>query len=455
MQGRDDQRHELLERLVDGAPVAMVVVDEIGTIEFCSEASARLFGYSAPEAVGTNILDYIDAEWNPLALESIATALDADGLRLPMLFRIKHADGSRRVVEVTANSQTSDPVVRGMAAYLRPWDEQATVDEIIEALAGDEPLESKLELFVKLMAGETLDADGSVLYRPVDGHFTRHIASPSLSPALAGDIEVDAGNETPWQRVLASGTEQLVATRDLPLPLRLAALAQGYAACWAFGVTGADGQVRACLVLWRRDDRPMEEAFLAWIRRLVRLTYSVLEQDEIRARLIFEAAHDPLTGRANRATFFSRFQEAVEAAADGSSIGVLYIDLDDFKPVNDRLGHAAGDAVLVALARRLAARVREGDLVARMGGDEFAVLCPNVDAPEVLQALADRLVAAAREPVVVGDEVVHVGASVGVSVAPAGACSIDELVEAADTALYAVKAGAGNGFLLKTVAATA
>jgi diguanylate cyclase (GGDEF)-like protein len=90
-----------------------------------------------------------------------------------------------------------------------------------------------------------------------------------------------------------------------------------------------------------------------------------------------------------------------------------------------------------------------------MGGDEFAVLCPNVDAPEVLQALADRLVAAAREPVVVGDEVVHVGASVGVSVAPAGACSIDELVEAADTALYAVKAGAGNGFLLKTVAATA
>ena len=93
-----EERHtspELLAKLVHGAPVVMIVVDAVGTITFCSDAVTPLFGYQPDQLVGTNMLDHVDVDWNPIALESIVSAMAADGLRLPMLFRIRHADGQR------------------------------------------------------------------------------------------------------------------------------------------------------------------------------------------------------------------------------------------------------------------------------------------------------------------------------------------------------------------------
>jgi diguanylate cyclase (GGDEF)-like protein/PAS domain S-box-containing protein len=443
MQGREDRQQELVNRIVDGAPIQMIVVDGGGLITFTSDA-CRMFGYEPQELLGTNILDYLDLDWNPLALESIGSALVNDGLRLPMLFRMRCKDGRFRVVEVTANSQVGDPVVQGMAAYIRSWDEQSSIDDILEALAGDYPLQAKLDLFVTMMAGETLDAHGAVLFAPQGGVFTRSVASPSLDKGMgavpsARDTD-PAPSDTPWAKALRSGDAQLVPAEELSDDLRSLADAHGYRWCWAYPVRDGAGDVAACLVLWRSDPRGMEESYLVWIRRLVRLTQLVLEQEAARAQLIHAANHDPLTGLANRAAFFQHFQDVLDDPRDGDYLGVLYLDLDGFKPVNDRLGHGAGDAVLVAIARRLEARVRSVDLVARMGGDEFAVVCPEVSSPEELEILADRLAAAAREPVAIGDHIVHVGASVGVCVAPIGSCSIDALVEAADAALYDAKA---------------
>jgi diguanylate cyclase (GGDEF)-like protein len=119
---------------------------------------------------------------------------------------------------------------------------------------------------------------------------------------------------------------------------------------------------------------------------------------------------------------------------------VLYVDLDEFKPVNDRLGHGAGDQVLRSVGRRMRSVVRELDLVARLGGDEFAVLCPAVEETGSLGRLAERLTAAVRDPITVGDQQVRVGASVGIACAAPGTCTIDVLLDAADHALYSVKA---------------
>ena len=109
-----------------------------------------------------------------------------------------------------------------------------------------------------------------------------------------------------------------------------------------------------------------------------------------------------------------RLEDALSVESRGPLVGVLYVDLDDFKPVNDRLGHGAGDHVLCEIARRLQGAVREDDLVARLGGDEFTVVCPGVTDPTILQSVAERLTAVVRDPIVIGDQSVTISASVGI-----------------------------------------
>jgi len=143
-------------------------------------------------------------------------------------------------------------------------------------------------------------------------------------------------------------------------------------------------------------------------------------------------------------------------SADHQPIGVLYIDLDGFKAVNDDHGHSVGDAVLAEVAARVSAAVRSGDVVARLGGDEFAVLCPEFDAHPDLTGVAERIIAAITEPISVKGLDVVVGASVGIATATrsqAGA-SPDSLVDLADQALYQAKAdGRGRWHFAPTGAA--
>ncbi len=172
--------------------------------------------------------------------------------------------------------------------------------------------------------------------------------------------------------------------------------------------------------------------FIGVIRDLT----SERERDELRER----ALHDPLTSLPNRAHALLRLHQACgSAAAHGPPFALLYLDLDRFKPVNDTLGHPAGDAVLVAVAQRLRRALPADDFVARLGGDEFLVLLIGVDAPAQARAAADRLRAALAQPVVVDGHAVTVDASVGVALWSADGRDADALLAAADRAMYRVK----------------
>ncbi|WP_324291238.1 GGDEF domain-containing protein [Paractinoplanes pyxinae] len=174
---------------------------------------------------------------------------------------------------------------------------------------------------------------------------------------------------------------------------------------------------------------------------LVRFVFVVREQERIRAALAYQAEHDQLTGLANRPALRSRL-EAVLAGPRGDGFGpvLFYLDLNGFKQVNDRYGHAAGDFVLVEFARRLVAEVRPGDMAARLGGDEFVVLAEDVDGEEAAAALALRLRELAAEPVRRGDEAYEVGVSIGVAAAAhVPHPDADTLLAAADGRMYAEK----------------
>ncbi|WP_137808410.1 bifunctional diguanylate cyclase/phosphodiesterase [Pseudomonas sp. G(2018)] len=158
------------------------------------------------------------------------------------------------------------------------------------------------------------------------------------------------------------------------------------------------------------------------------------------------AQFDPLTGLPNRDLMRDRIEQAIHAASrlDQAFLGVLFVDLDRFKKINDTYGHAAGDAVLVEVARRLRGCLRESDTVARFGGDEFVVLLSNLRAMEETAIVAERILDACSRPIVVGDNIFQISASVGVAAWPGDGKTVDELLQNADLAMYSSKGEGRN-----------
>jgi diguanylate cyclase (GGDEF)-like protein len=167
------------------------------------------------------------------------------------------------------------------------------------------------------------------------------------------------------------------------------------------------------------------------------------EDDRERDRLAYRASHDALTGLANAATFRERLRDASHSTGDNTAAAVLFVDLDDFKTINDTLGHEAGDAVLVVAAQRITAALRDGDVGARLGGDEFAVLLPQIAGVDAARGIAQRLIDALAAPATVNGLPVTCRASIGLALA-ADPDDFEGLLRHADTALYAAKS-AGKG----------
>ncbi|WP_346620321.1 EAL domain-containing protein [Blastococcus montanus] len=184
---------------------------------------------------------------------------------------------------------------------------------------------------------------------------------------------------------------------------------------------------------------PLGEVVHASVKQIV---HSVRQREELQFALAHQATHDPLTELPNRAQAVTLVTSALHRGRRaGEMTGLLFVDLDAFKAVNDAHGHAVGDEVLREVSRRLRDAVRPGDVVCRLGGDEFVVLVEPVHSEHDLLQLADRLIASVSEPITLGgNTAVRVGASVGVAVSRDGGTDADVLFAEADTAAYRAKA---------------
>jgi diguanylate cyclase (GGDEF)-like protein/PAS domain S-box-containing protein len=173
----------------------------------------------------------------------------------------------------------------------------------------------------------------------------------------------------------------------------------------------------------------------------------VSERKALEEQLRHQAFHDALTGLANRALFADRLEHALARGERmKAKVAVMLIDLDDFKSINDSLGHAAGDDMLRDVAERLRSSIRTSDTLARVGGDEFAVIVENVDTPADYAKAASRVLDAFVEPVEVAGRHLPVTATVGIACATLGSCDGDQLVCNADLAMYSAKLRGGSGW---------
>lgn len=181
----------------------------------------------------------------------------------------------------------------------------------------------------------------------------------------------------------------------------------------------------------------------------------VTEQRRQQALITHLAHHDPLTDLPNRALMVDRLGQALARVRRGEAMALYYLDLDRFKPVNDRHGHAIGDALLVEIARRFREATRETDTVARVGGDEFVILQSGVRLIADVETLAQRLVQTLGGAYHINGTTVEIGVSVGIALAPIDGLDKDELLTKADRALYRCKSEGGGTYMFHAACDTA
>lgn len=177
----------------------------------------------------------------------------------------------------------------------------------------------------------------------------------------------------------------------------------------------------------------------------------ISERVALEQQLTQLAYYDPLTGLPNRRLFMDRLDHAMKTAKRHECVvGLLFLDLDHFKKINDTLGHLLGDLLLKQVADRLASVVRQEDTVARLGGDEFTIVLGNIRHVDAVEAVAQKICALFQEPVRVGDQLLHVSTSIGITVYPLDDSDIEELIKNADTAMYEAKASGRNTYAFYT-----
>ena len=236
-----------------------------------------------------------------------------------------------------------------------------------------------------------------------------------------------------WSDLIATGSRQHVAAA---IDRLLASLGPERATMELMGHRPkGDFDAELSMASWRRAGEP-------FVTVMVR---DITGRKALEQQLQHQAFHDPLTGLANRALFADRVEHALaRSRRSGGSVAVLFLDLDDFKTVNDGIGHAAGDALLSAVADRLMGCLRSGDTASRLGGDEFAVLLEDLTGQEEAKVVADRILASLADPITIHGHQVTARASIGIAHPVADRDRSSELLRNADLAMYVAKR-AGKG----------
>jgi len=309
--------------------------------------------------------------------------------------------------------------------------------EVLESLACGKPL---LDTMNELCRRAEQLAPGvlcSILTADRDGRLLP-LAGPSLadedSAALAADfgepVEVnDIENDPRWAEFRA---------RALPLGLR---------ACWSSPIRASDGRVIGAFAFYYRSQRGASALDRAIASTCVHLCAIALEQEERDQRIRRLAYFDAVTGVANRASMEQCGEATIAAAiANGFGAAIYGIDLDNFKEINDTLGHRAGDILLRSVAERISSILNKGDIIARIGGDEFAVVRSDSASPADGRGFAMRLMEAMAAPFDLEEAMATVGVSVGIARAPDDGLDLRTLMRKADFALYDAKSSGRGHF---------
>jgi diguanylate cyclase (GGDEF)-like protein/PAS domain S-box-containing protein len=399
---------ERFRALARHATDLVTIVDGGGLLTYVSPSVTALLGYQPSELEGTDGRSLVHPDDLPRFLEVLGPEPGGAFEPMPIEYRVRTHDGEWRTFEGVTTNLLDEPSVAGFVTNARDVTDRREAER--EAARLTEVLERSNEVVV------ISDPAGKLVY-----------ANQRAKEFLGIGDEHHVGE--------LSSVESRERLRDEIMPLvRRHGLWNG-----ELTLRTAEGD-EVPTVATLQGHREHGELVL-----ISTIAHDITELKRAQHRLEYEASHDALTGLPNRAMLLEVGEQALgRAARHGTITGVLFLDLDGFKEINDALGHDAGDRVLVELGRSLRVGVRTGDLVARLGGDEFCVLCEAVESEQELRDLGQRICDVVATPMRVHGRDVQVGTSVGIALDRAGSETIGGLVRNADVALYRAKRAGGS-----------
>ena len=329
--------------------------------------------------------------------------------------------------------------------------------QILEMIATSAPLEDVLDRLMRLVESQLNGIFGSALLLDKDGSHLRHGAAPSLVKDYTSAIDgISIGPKVGSCGTAVYRREPVIVADIMQDPLwedyRQLVVPYGYRSCWSTPIMSHQGTVLGVFAMYSMTVREPIEAETRLIDFTTRIAGIAIERKLAEDQIHFMANHDVLTGLPNRALLEDRLSQAVLYAQRYERwVTVVFIDLDNFKLVNDTLGHNAGDELLKIVAGRMVECVRATDTVVRLGGDEFVIVLfdqpTNVD---VISATLQKIRAAIAEPVQLGEHRLSATASIGIANYPKDGASPETLLANADAAMYRAKEFGRDNFQFYT-----
>lgn len=436
-------QNNVLDLLID----AVCVVNREGVFLFVSAAGERIFGYTPAEMMGRRVLDFLHPEDQARTLQAIDEIHDGEA-KTHFDNRYVRKDGSIAHIMWSArwseNDQIRVAVARDVTGLKRAEALRTALYTISEAAHGAEDLQA---LFKRIheVVNELVPANHFFLS-------LRDAHNGELTvPYASADIE-GAGPHVEVTQILSSeiirSGEALLLTPDISAAL----LAQSCSVLAHEGLDwlgvpllSSDGPIGALVmqnhagaVRYTEQDKELLQFVSIQIA-------SAIERMRTQTRLLFMAQHDALTCLPNRALFLDRLHNALQRGRrDKSRLAVLFVDMDEFKSINDRFGHDVGDQLLQEVALRLKRSVRESDTVARLGGDEFVVMLNDIEDNQCAMRVAEKIIAELQPACEIQGHALTILPSIGVAVYPEDGETDRELMRHADNAMYEAKRSGGN-----------
>ncbi|MCC7174826.1 MAG: EAL domain-containing protein [Bryobacterales bacterium] len=449
--------NRLHESILEGVAEALIIIDRQGVIKGANSMAAGMLGYNRAELAGMPLQRMQQQTADP-AQSTLETYLSSPALNLDnaaVKARLVRKDGG----VFSAEFRFRDLGLEGAAGYLVSLHD-VTQDElaellscdrlrVIELIARNQPLELVLSNVTSLIEHQMPGSCCTVLL--AKGEQLTPAAGPKLPPLLRQCLQ-NLTIETAVGPAIDSFFEgKTVAVADLAsMPgggLRSVALDYGLRSYMAAAIFSSEGRVVGMIVVYRPQAAEPPPAQSDLLQLASRLASVCIEQSELNGQLAFRAQHDALTGLLNRPSFEDRLKQAIaQAGRHKRLLGVLSVDMDRFKVVNDTLGHAAGDDLIRQVARRLALCLRETDVLARWGGDEFVIGLLDVRDHQDPARVAEKVLEALKQPFPVAERQVKAGVSIGVSVYPQDGTDVATLVRRADMAMYRAKRSGRNAY---------